>query len=620
MIHSLSSDQDSFRDIRFSEGFNAIIADCGDVLPASSTQRGLGKSTLLDIVHFCLGGKPRNTLLKNETKGWSFSLEFDAGPRHVIATRNTGRPSDISIQECAVLSAPTQPQPTNPDSGKQATSIPAFQPDSEPKGLAFQRQPFFSEKNQQRQASQSSGSRKDLASWTAWLGTRMFGLDAHGTGRGRPTFRSLVSYFGRRGDAAFSVPFDSRRREPKSARQVLNAFLLGLEVDDAAEFRSLEEEDQHLRNLQSAARAGILNRLVGSTGELESERVSLELKSDKEQQELRNFRVHPQYSEISTRANELTKSIHDLVLENHKEEEIVALYRSTIVEDAPSQDTSVEEIYREAGVVLGELVQKRFEDVRQFHRILIANRREFLRDELDRLATSIDRRSRLIKDMSEERAKLLSILKTHGALEEYMRLQELHGETVSRLNEVKQRLNSLREIEDRVSALKIRRLRLIRRARRDVRQRVRTRENAVTIFNDYTHELYNTLGTLAIDIGDKGFEFSTTIKRSGSHGVKKMEIFCFDLMLVRLWAKTHPESCFLIHDSTLFDGVNRRQVAHALQLARREAELHGFQYICALNRGMIPDDEFSSGLSLDSFVRLTLTDDGPQGSLLGIRF
>ena len=49
---------------------------------------------------------------------------------------------------------------------------------------------------------------------------------------------------------------------------------------------------------------------------------------------------------------------------------------------------------------------------------------------------------------------------------------------------------------------------------------------------------------------------------------------------------------FLIHDSTIFDGVDERQRAEALELAASESQAHGFQYICTLNSDDVPRNEF----------------------------
>jgi uncharacterized protein YydD (DUF2326 family) len=98
-----------------------------------------------------------------------------------------------------------------------------------------------------------------------------------------------------------------------------------------------------------------------------------------------------------------------------------------------------------------------------------------------------------------------------------------------------------------------------------------------------------------------------------------MKIFCYDLMLAQLWSQNTSSPHILIHDSTIFDGVDERQVALALELSARESERLGFKYICTLNSDEIPSAAFSPEFNFDSFVRLRLTDN-EGGNLLGIDF
>ena len=99
-----------------------------------------------------------------------------------------------------------------------------------------------------------------------------------------------------------------------------------------------------------------------------------------------------------------------------------------------------------------------------------------------------------------------------------------------------------------------------------------------------------------------------------------MKVFCYDLALASLWAAKRTSPGFLIHDSTIFADVDERQKAHALELAAKTAETHGFQYICCLNSDGVPESDFSEGFSLQPYVRIELTDEGEKGGLLGIRY
>jgi uncharacterized protein YydD (DUF2326 family) len=123
-----------------------------------------------------------------------------------------------------------------------------------------------------------------------------------------------------------------------------------------------------------------------------------------------------------------------------------------------------------------------------------------------------------------------------------------------------------------------------------------------------------------IDVADTGYKFNIEIQRSGSGGVGNMKVFCYDLMLAELWSKKSQTPGFLVHDSTIFDGVDERQIANALILAERKSRICGFQYICTMNSDSVPWGELEGRLDLKKFVALTLTDETVEGSLLGVRF
>ncbi|MYB33554.1 MAG: DUF2326 domain-containing protein, partial [Gammaproteobacteria bacterium] len=71
----------------------------------------------------------------------------------------------------------------------------------------------------------------------------------------------------------------------------------------------------------------------------------------------------------------------------------------------------------------------------------------------------------------------------------------------------------------------------------------------------------------------------------------------------------------------LFDGVDERQVAKALELAANRSETGQFQYIVTLNSDVLPTGVLKNNLDLNDFVIPTrLTDATDDGGLFGIRF
>jgi uncharacterized protein YydD (DUF2326 family) len=581
MINSIFSNQDSFKTVEFRSGFNVILADCTETSSVRDSRNGLGKSTLIQIIHFCLGAAIQKGTPFKEPKlsDWSFSLNLTLTGKEIVVTRHIGAPAKVILQ------------------GDFSDWI--IQPKTE-------------------------GSIRSLKieDWKKVLGSLVFNLPINEERQFPPSFRTLISYFIRPDKDAFSNPFEFFRKQMEWQKQVYNTFLLGFAWEDASDWQEIKEREKildNLKKLKKTNQTGVSTRIIGSVGELQSAKVRIEQQRRRRQIELSNFRVHPQYNELQQEANFLTTEIHDITNENLLNRQLLAFYQSSIEQESTPSQNQVVRLYESAGIELPGLVSRRLEEVENFHHQIIENRSEFLSIEINRLTRTIGELDILIREKTDRRASRLEVLQTHGALEEYTRLQELYLETVSSLNDINQRITELQQIEDGKSALKIEKEQLQRKARRDYQERITQSERAIALFNENSQALYNAPGTLAIDVVPNGFQFKVDIERDRSEGIGKMKIFCYDLMLAQLWSQNTSSPHILIHDSTIFDGVDERQVALALELSARESERLGFKYICTLNSDEIPSAAFSPEFNFDSFVRLRLTDN-EGGNLLGIDF
>ena len=59
MITAVRCNMSSFRDIEFTPGFNVVLADRTKESEDRDSRNGLGKTTLIEIIHFCLGSRTR---------------------------------------------------------------------------------------------------------------------------------------------------------------------------------------------------------------------------------------------------------------------------------------------------------------------------------------------------------------------------------------------------------------------------------------------------------------------------------------------------------------------------------------------------------------------------------
>ncbi len=583
MIYSISADNPKFRPIQFENHFNVVLADSATSSDEKDSRNGLGKSSIIEIVHFCLGSelKKESRLGKTELSDWTFSMKFDLGKDKVVVHRNTNRHHQIFIDGLSHDYGISPKQ--NDETGKT----------------------YFTKKD-----------------WLFILSRGMFNLPLSNNENRKyePTFRTLIPYFIRRGHDGFLSPFQHFKNQPVWQTQVANSFLLGLSWEYAQEWQKIKDQEESLKNLKEAIKSGLMSEFLGTMGNLESHKLRLETKLQEDKKQLESFRVHPQYEEIEKEVNSLTKKIHDLSNKNISDTRMIEFYERSIDKEKPSETKEIRKIYKQAGVTLSELVNKRFEDVVTFHKKVIKNRKDYLTGEINRLKKEVEDSRGKIEEFSTLRASKMEILKKHGALDEYNNLSSKHLESKNELEGIKQKISSLKKFEQGKSALKIEKEKLKQKARIDYDEKEKVRSKSISFFNANSESLYNTPGELIIDITNNGFNFKTKIDRADSAGIKLMEIFCYDLMLAQVWAEKNLGPNFLFHDSSIFADVDERQIASAIQEGASASKKYNFQYICCLNSDKIPNDLLKNNFNLDNHVCLRLKDDKPESSLFGFRF
>ena len=141
------------------------------------------------------------------------------------------------------------------------------------------------------------------------------------------------------------------------------------------------------------------------------------------------------------------------------------------------------------------------------------------------------------------------------------------------------------------------------------------------MFEQFSRSLCEHEGTLAINATDRGPQFDIQVEGYRGKGVKQMQIFCFDLMLMVLMTRRGLGLGILIHDSHLFDGMDSRQVGHALQIGTETAAKYGFQYIVTLNSDTLELPDVRRTFDPTPYLLpVRLTDATESGGLFGFRF
>ena len=100
MIRRIYSDLPKFKTVTLEPGFNMVLADRTKDSTKKDTRNGLGKSTLLDIIHFCLGSsiKQGDRLYHPGLANVVFGLELELYGKRVTAERSRSSQNYIWVE------------------------------------------------------------------------------------------------------------------------------------------------------------------------------------------------------------------------------------------------------------------------------------------------------------------------------------------------------------------------------------------------------------------------------------------------------------------------------------------------------------------------------------------
>ncbi|MHC0055445.1 ABC-three component system protein [Actibacterium sp. D379-3] len=585
MIHTITSDLDSFKALTFAPGLNILLAEKSADATDRQSRNGAGKTSFVELIHFLFGGnaKPDSIFRTDELVASAFEMQIDIGGHVISAARSGSKPSRIRIQ------GETSHWPIEPALEAKTGDL------------------ILSNDN-----------------WKFDLGVLMFGLpvDPDAQNRFGATFRSLFSYFARRQNSGgFVQPTQQSGQQQNWDQQVAVSYLLGLDSGISQEFQEIRAQEKAMAELRKAAKQGNLGKFYGNAADFRTRLAIAETKARQLQQQLATFNVVPEYAAIEQEASEITRTISAVNDENLIDRELILQLTSSLEDERPPAADNIEKLYSEAGVVLPGTVGRRFDEVAQFHEAIVRNRQAHLSAEIAAAEIRISTRVAERIDLDRRRAQLMGILQSGGALEHYSKLQEEAGRAEANVEGLRQQLEIAERIESTKVQLEIERARLRQALQNDLHERSPIVNEAIVIFEELSQALYEQAGNLTIAATPNGPTFEVKIDSQRSKGITNMQIFCFDLMLAELATRRGIGPGFLIHDSHLFDGVDERQVAKALQLGADHAARVGFQYIVTMNSDALPQDGFRKDFDVQSFVNPTkLTDQIETGGLFGVRF
>lgn len=566
MIHRIYSSLTTFKTLEFKPGLNVLLAEKSAESGSGRTRNRAGKSSMVETIHFLTGGKvsEKSPYSSKDLEGHTLGMEFDVAGERVCVEREVKKRAKFKVD----------------------------------------------------------GSIVSAEDWRKHLGSAFFGIEQDSVEDGTsPSFRSMFAYFVRRESSnAFTEPFKQAVIQSSGDYQLALSYLLGLDWQIARDWQVVRNREKTLDELKKAAGAGAFGSIIGTAAELRTQHAIADSRLKRLKDDLAAFHVLPEYRELEKEADTLKGKLSELSNQNAIDAAAIRHMDAALNAEAEPAAESLDELYRDAGIVLPDLVRRRYDEVREFHASVVRNRRDYLSGERQLAEERMAQRAPVLQQLDSRLSEIMSTLNSHGALDQFSKLQAEMAKVASEVESLHQRYQAAEKLESSKTELDLERNRLLLRLNRDFSEQENRITAAIVAYESISQLLYEDAGRMIIEATANGPQFKFPIQGSRSGGIKKMKIFCFDLMLMQRMHERRMGPGFLVHDSHLFDGVDGQQIVSGLKAAAGLATSLPFQYIVTLNQ----DDAFketAADFDLKSYVMdVRLSDAKEDGGLYGFRF
>lgn len=565
----LSSNIPTFHTIEFKQQGITLISAHRKTNSKDKTYNSVGKSLAIFLIHFCLGANAKKDFIE-KLPGWTFRLDFELNGQQHYTNRSTEKKNRIIFD----------------------------------------------------------GEEFSVNAFNKKMGQVVFGLDE---GVKFLSFRTLIARFIRQGKSGYNT-FDKFRDGEQSPTDIIStSYLLGLDVDRIVHKVELKDEDDLLKTqVKNLSKDSVMKSLLLGTGrpeDIELQLLDLDKQIDKLQKDIASFVIAEDYGKIKEEADEISKSL--VQWRNIATKCRIALENiaKSSVRKPDIEKKALLSFFQEANVALGQMVVKRLDDIETFNERLITDRIRILNDQQKKYENQLQDAIHNIESLETEENEKLQYLNSHGALDDYTKLNELLADCRTKKDKLEQYKVLQKNYKQRREELK----------RSFADANLKTQEyldrisyltkRHMEFFHDLVREFYSdkTAGLQILNnegVNKQRYNIEARISDDSGDGVNETKIFCFDWTL--LTAQQHNNVKFIVHDNRIISETDPRQVATMFRIADRICMEQNFQYVLTINESSLDllkkemtEEEFESLVRSNEVLKLDDTSD--NGKLLGIQ-